>query len=158
MNQWKEEYDKISQASNNGQVTDISQSLTSAIDQIPQLTERKKKIDMHVLLATKLVSEIKRRSIDNLQDYEDELMTTGKVSSANRIEVVNYFKRETDKSEEYNDKLRLLLIYILCANDVNEVKQHIETVKTLHADKFDQAFIDSLLKRRSDFESSVTQT
>ena len=113
---------------------------------------------MHVLLATKLVSEIKRRSIDNLQDYEDELMTTGKVSSANRIEVVNYFKRETDKSEEYNDKLRLLLIYILCANDVNEVKQHIETVKTLHADKFDQAFIDSLLKRRSDFESSVTQT
>lgn len=48
MNDWKEEYDKINRKAGNGQVNDISSTLTTAMDQIPQMTERKKKIEMHV--------------------------------------------------------------------------------------------------------------
>lgn len=92
------------------------------MDQIPQMTERKKKIEMHVQIATKILSEIKRRQIDKLQDFEDELMTNGRLSTANKVEVMNYVKGETDKSEEYIDKLRLLLIQIMCGNDANEVR------------------------------------
>lgn len=61
------------------------------------MTERKRKIEMHVKIASKILSEIKRRSIDKLQDFEDELMTSGKLSSGNRVEVMNFMKRETDK-------------------------------------------------------------
>jgi Sec1 family len=86
------------------------------------MTERKKKIEMHVQIATKILGEIKRRSIDKLQDFEDDLMTTGKISTANRIELMNYMKHETDKPEEYMDKLRLLLIYIYCGNDISEIR------------------------------------
>lgn len=57
-----------------GQVSDISSNLTTAIDQLPQMTERKKKIDMHVQIASRILSEIKRRQIDKLQDIEDEIM------------------------------------------------------------------------------------
>jgi sec1 family domain-containing protein 1 len=120
MTQWKEEYDLIIQKQGNNtgaQVTDISTTLTTAMDQIPQMTERKKKIDMHVQIATKILAEIKRRQIDKLQDFEDELMTTGRISSANKVEFSNYFKRETDKVDEYNDKIRLLIIYIICGAD-----------------------------------------
>lgn len=49
-------------------------------------------------------------------------MTTGRFSTANKVEVMNYIKGETDKTEEYYDKIRLLLIQIMCGNDFNEVK------------------------------------
>jgi hypothetical protein len=38
------------------------------------MTEQKRKIDMHVSIATKILQEIKRREIDKLQDFEDEIM------------------------------------------------------------------------------------
>ena len=87
MTLWKEEYDAISKKQG-----DISSSLTTAIDQIPQMTERKKKLEMHVQIATKILSEIKRRSIDKLQDFEDEIMTSGRVSGTNKVEIMNYLK------------------------------------------------------------------
>ena len=90
------------------------------------MTERKKKIDMHVQIASKILGEIKRRAIDKLQDFEDELMNSGKVSSSNKLEFVNFVKKETDKQEEINDKIRLLIIYILCSSDLSEVKPMIE--------------------------------
>ena len=86
------------------------------------MTERKKKIEMHVQIATKILSEIKRRSIDKLQDFEDELMKGGKVSSGNKVELMNYFKQETEKEEEIMDKMRLLMIYIMCGSDLREIR------------------------------------
>lgn len=148
MTQWKEEYDQISKKQASQQVTDISSTLTTAMDQIPQMTERKKKIEMHVQIATKILSEIKRRAIDKLQDFEDELMTTGRLSSANKAEVGSILARETDKLDEFQDKMRLLIIYIMCGQDYKEVKEAIDMVKALHMDKWDEAFVDSLLKKR----------
>ena len=48
------------------------------------MTERKKKIDMHVKVASKILGEIKRRQIDKLQDIEDEIMTQKAMSNATR--------------------------------------------------------------------------
>lgn len=112
------------------------------------MTERKKKIEMHVQIATKILSEIKRRAIDKLQDFEDELMTTGRLSSANKAEVGSILARETDKVDEFQDKMRFLIIYIMCGQDYKEVKEAIDMVKALHMDKWDEAFVDSLLKKR----------
>lgn len=112
------------------------------------MTERKKKIEMHVQIATKILSEIKRRGIDKLQDFEDELMTTGRLSSANKAEVAGILGRETDKVDEFQDKMRLVVMYIMCAQDYKEVKEAIEMVKALHMDKWDEGFVDSLLKKR----------
>lgn len=112
------------------------------------MTERKKKIEMHVQIATKILSEIKRRGIDKLQDFEDELMTTGRLSSANKAEVAGILGRETDKVDEFQDKMRLLVMYIMCGQDYKEVKEAIEMVKALHMDKWDEGFVDSLLKKR----------
>jgi hypothetical protein len=112
------------------------------------MTERKKKLEMHVQIATKILSEIKRRSIDKLQDFEDELMTSGRLSGANKVEIMNYLKQESDKVEEYNDKLRLLIISILCGNDANEVRLMADVIKEVHKDKYDEIFIEALIKKR----------
>ena len=85
-------------------------------------------------------------------------MTSGRVSNANKIEVMNFFKKETDKQEEYNDKLRLLLIYILCGNDMAEIKQIIDTMKMIHQDKYDENFIEQILKKSNNYESFTNST
>ncbi len=41
-------------------------------------------------------------------------------------------RRETDKQEEYLDKLRVLLIMILCGSDINEINSMIDTIKLIH--------------------------
>lgn len=38
------------------------------------MTEQKRKIDMHVNMATKILKEIQRREIDKLCNFEDEIM------------------------------------------------------------------------------------
>ena len=45
---------------------DISQNLTMAMDKLPEMTDRKKKIDMHVKIASRVLTEIKSRQIDKL--------------------------------------------------------------------------------------------
>lgn len=52
---------------------------------------------MHVMIATKIYNDIKKRGIDQLQDLEDDLMINGKLSNANKLEFLNFLKRETDK-------------------------------------------------------------
>lgn len=94
MTSWKQEYDQINKSQSNGAsgAADISSSLTQAMDKIPMMTEKKKKVDMHIQTATKILSEIKRRSIDKLQDFEDELMTSGRLSGQNKTEIMNYLR------------------------------------------------------------------
>jgi len=48
--------------------------MTNAMDAFPELSARKTKIDMHVQIASKILSEIGRRELNNLQDWEDEIM------------------------------------------------------------------------------------
>lgn len=53
----------------------ISTALTNAMDAIPEMTARKTKIDMHVQMASRILAEIGRRQLNNLQDWEDEIMS-----------------------------------------------------------------------------------
>ena len=87
LNQWKTEYEQLNAKKAN--ISEFSTSLTSAIDAIPKMTEKKRKIDMHVSLATKILSEIKRREIDKLQDFEEEAMR-GSLSAGTRQVIITY--------------------------------------------------------------------
>jgi hypothetical protein len=57
------------------------------MDQISVMTEKKKKLEMHVQTATKMYSEIRRRSIDKLQDFEEEVMTSGRINGQNKADM-----------------------------------------------------------------------
>jgi len=45
---------------------DLTSNMTMALDKLPKMTERKKKVDMHVKIASKILTEIKSRQIDKL--------------------------------------------------------------------------------------------
>jgi len=106
------------------------------------MTERKKRIEMHVQIASRILADIKRRGIDELQEFEDDIMTTGRLSAANKAKANEMLKKETSKPEEIRDKIRLLLINIMCGQDLPDIKGMIDTVRSLHADHLDEGFID----------------
>ena len=92
-----------------------------AMDKLPIMQDKKKKIDMHVKLATQLLTEIKSRQIDKLQDIEDEILTKRSVSGENKQDLINYMGLDIpqDAASAFTDKVRILMIMILCFKDLD---------------------------------------
>jgi hypothetical protein len=87
-----------------------------------------------------------------LQEFEDDILTSGKISSANKGKAAEFIRKETSKPDEINDKMRLLLINILCGQDSNDIRNMIDTMKSLHGEHIDETFIETMLSRRSELE------
>ena len=104
---------------------DISENLSMAVDRLPQMTEAKKKVDMHVKIASKILEEIRARQIDKLQDIEDEIITQRYVSGENKTDLQTILD---NPHGSFLDKVRLLVIMILCLKDLDELSQYIQTV------------------------------
>ena len=105
------------------------------MDAMPEMTARKTKIDMHVTIATKILSEIKRRELNNISDWGDAIMS-GKLTNQERVDLIRFLGRETASAtpEEFNDKFRLLVIIALCTSDRTLVIESIAAVKEVHPD------------------------
>lgn len=92
-----------------------------AIDKLPEMQDKKKKIDMHVKLASRLLTDIKSRQIDKLQDIEDEILTKRSVSGDNKQDLINYIGLDIPDNaySTFIDKIRILMIMILCFKDLD---------------------------------------
>ncbi len=118
LNAWKSESQKLNNTQTSAEA--ISTALTNAMDALPEMSTRKAKIDMHVQIATKILSEINKRVLNNLQDWEDEIMgNSGTLSTQTSNDLFRFLKRETASKDEFNDKVRVLAIIVLCASDPN---------------------------------------
>ncbi|KAL5984206.1 Vesicle trafficking between the ER and Golgi [Asimina triloba] len=83
-----------------------TKDLMSAVNSLPELTERKKVIDKHTNIATVLLGEIKERSLDSYYNVENDMLTRG---SIDRHVLLSTLKGKGTKV----DKLRLAIIYLL---------------------------------------------
>ena len=76
---WKAEYDRISNSGNaggdglNGGGGGID-ALTKAAQLVPELTERKRQLDMHTAVCTALLHQINARELDNLFSLESAIL------------------------------------------------------------------------------------
>ena len=86
------------------------------------------------------MSEIKSRQIDKLQDIEDEILQSKKVSGENRQDLENLLGIEVPNShlpenkQQFMDKVRLLIIMILCLKDMGLLEQMMQKVMQIHSD------------------------
>lgn len=95
--------------------------LMSAVNSLPELTERKKVIDKHTNIATVLLGEIKERSLDTYCNVENDMLTKG---SIDRNTLLNALRGKGTKV----DKLRLAIIYLLSAEATPQTE--LEAVET----------------------------
>jgi len=65
---------------------DITSSLATAINALPEMTDLKRSIDMHTNIATALVNEIKSRGIDKFYEIEDEFERGSLTNAVSQME------------------------------------------------------------------------
>ena len=80
-NKWTVQYEEmVGRRPEKGGVN-ISSKLNESLDQIPEMTERKIRLETHTNLSTKLYEHVKKRSLDHLNDLELQIMTSKSASS-----------------------------------------------------------------------------
>jgi hypothetical protein len=75
-NKWKHEYDGLI----GPETKDTSSKLNEALDQVPEMTERKISLEAHTNITTKLYDQVKKREYDKLNDLEIQIMTSTSLS------------------------------------------------------------------------------
>ncbi|KAI8816681.1 Sec1-like protein [Fimicolochytrium jonesii] len=88
-----------------------AKGLTSAVKQLPELTERKRLLDMHMNIATSLLRTIQERHLDQFFAMEENIM---KQTKAQVLEVLRNPKMDP------TDKLRLFSIYYLMVENISK--------------------------------------
>lgn len=97
-----------------GALTDNTAKLTSAISSLPELLDKKKRIDMHTNIATALLEHIKQRKLDLFFEMEDKMITKSSLDKS-VLDIISDPEAGTPE-----DKMRLFIIYYILSPDVSE--------------------------------------
>lgn len=98
-------------------VNDTTARLTNAVNSLPQLMEKKRLIDMHTKIATAILNYIKARRLDSYFEIEEKIMSKQTLDKP-LLELL----RDPEFGQP-EDKLRLYIIYYICAQQLPETEQ-----------------------------------
>nr|CAD7203623.1 unnamed protein product [Timema douglasi] len=96
-------------------VSDNTAKLTSAVNSLPQLLEKKRLIDMHTTIATGILNVIKTRRLDTLFEFEEKIMSKAALDRS----IMDLLTDSEAGNPE--DKMRLFIIYYLCSHSMAEM-------------------------------------
>ncbi|ALC38230.1 Slh [Drosophila busckii] len=97
-------------------VNDTTARLTNAVNSLPQLMEKKRLIDMHTKIATAILNYIKARRLDSFFELEEKIM------SKQTLDKPLLDLLRDPEFGQAEDKLRLYIIYYICAQQLPEAE------------------------------------
>lgn len=107
-------------------VSNNTARLTNAVNNLPQLLEMKRLIDMHTSIATGILNFIKSRRLDTFFELEEKIMSK---QTLDRSVIETISDPDCGTPE---DKLRLAIIYYICTNmsdnDYSKLESALSTV------------------------------
>lgn len=80
LNEWTTRYNDLNQKNSSSQVQDVSNNLTSLLNQLPVIQSERERIEKHTNICSGLFEVIKQRLIDEFHALEDEIMEKGSLS------------------------------------------------------------------------------
>lgn len=95
-------------------VTDNTAKITSAVNSLPQLLEKKRLIDMHTTIATAVLNWIKQRKLDTFFELEEKIMSKASLDKS-LLEII----ADPDVGTP-EDKMRLFLIFYICSASITD--------------------------------------
>ena len=102
---------------------EFAQTLGSAFDMLPEITERKKRNETHMNILDTLSQAIKTRRLDDFHQIENSLMKTGSLDKEDQ-QLVQDLLSDKVKRIPLMDKLRLFIIYIYSMGSLWLTRQH----------------------------------
>ncbi|KAJ8907169.1 hypothetical protein NDN08_003651 [Rhodosorus marinus] len=102
--------------------------LAKALESLPELTKKKQIIDLHTNIATALLDIIKDRNLDAFFHAEDQLMSHRDIEKETIQSLLSTSKGTPD------DRMRLFIIYLLCAGSTAEIDSFLPTLKSAGCD------------------------
>merc|ERR1719161_2987507 len=91
-----------------GDSLSLSPGLAAAINALPEMTEKKRCIDMHTNIATAMLNEIKARELDRYYEIEDQFASQSLGTSVSELK-----KILTEAKGTAMDKTRALMVLYL---------------------------------------------
>ncbi|XP_076273523.1 sec1 family domain containing Slh [Rhynchophorus ferrugineus] len=96
-------------------VTDNTAKITSAVQSLPQLLEKKRLIDMHTSIATGILNIIKSRKLDTYFELEEKIMSKTQQLEKSILDIIS-----DPEAGNADDKMRLFIIYFICSPHLSE--------------------------------------
>ncbi|ERL91253.1 protein sly1 homolog [Dendroctonus ponderosae] len=96
-------------------VTDNTAKITSAVQSLPQLLEKKRLIDMHTSIATAILNSIKARKLDTFFELEEKIMSKTQQLEKPLLDIIS-----DPDAGDLEDKLRLFIIYYICSAHLSD--------------------------------------
>jgi len=96
----------------------LSPDLMGAINALPEMTEKKRIIDMHTNIATALLGEVKARELDRYYELEDQLSSQSMGTSVSQMEQLLSSRQKGTAM----DKLRALMVLYLTKPNISSAQ------------------------------------
>lgn len=125
----------------------IAPDLAAAINALPEMTEKKRSIDMHTNIATALLNEVKARSLDRYYEIEDQFSSQSLGTSVAQLEqLLNDRQKGTAV-----DKTRALMVLCLTKPGITEAQLQglRDALQAAGGDVSGLLFLDHLSKMRN---------
>lgn len=130
-------------------LSDNTAKIRDAVASLPQLMQRKKRLNEHMTLLTYAVEQIMQRSLNEYLNFEEQIMSDSKPEST-LYDLVGPSGKGT-----LEDKLRVLIIYMLSSKPKqDEVTQATASLKSQGCDMGSITYVQDLRKRLTTMSST----
>lgn len=154
-----EEFEKKrAEMSKSGASEDPSQvmapGLAAAINALPEMTEKKRIIDMHTNIATALLNEVRARQLDRYFEMEDQFSSQSLSTSVSQLEQL----LNTKSKGTALDKLRTLMVLYLTKSNITQQQLNTLTsgLQAIGGDVSGLSFLQHLASLRNLMVPSLT--
>ncbi|KAL1506571.1 hypothetical protein ABEB36_005906 [Hypothenemus hampei] len=96
-------------------LTDNTSKITSAVQSLPQLLEKKRLLDMHTSIATSILNDIKARKLDTFFELEEKIMSKTQQLEKQILDIIS-----DPEAGNIDDKMRLFIIYYICITHLSD--------------------------------------